>query len=197
MYAGVPIEVPSWVSVAPDGLRLRRGDGLRDAEVGDDRGPAGEEDVVRLDVAMHDAALVRVGERLGDVAQDVDRGGDRHGPVREPRAQRLPLDERHRVVRQPVDVAGGDDGDDVRLLERRGELDLALEPLGRDRRGELGGEHLHDDLSAEPVLGGDEDARHPAAAELALDRVGAAERVLDALPEIHVHRRRGRGRAGR
>ena len=32
-----------------------------------------EQDVVGLDVAVHDAALVRVGERVGDVAQDAAR----------------------------------------------------------------------------------------------------------------------------
>ena len=51
----------------------RRADGFRDAEVGDDRGAAGEQHVVRLDVAVHDAALVRVGERLRDVLEDARR----------------------------------------------------------------------------------------------------------------------------
>ena len=53
-----------------------------------------------------------------------------------------------------------------------------------------GREHLHHDLPAEPALAGDEDAGHPAAAQLALDRVRAAQRVLDALPKVHVHQRR-------
>ena len=76
---------------------------LGDAEVGDDRRAAGEQHVVRLDVAMDDAALVRVRQRLRDVAQDADRLGDRQrARAREPRAQRLALDERHRVVRQAV-----------------------------------------------------------------------------------------------
>ena len=56
-------------------------DGLCDAEVGDDRSVPGEEHVVRLDVAMHDAVLVRVGERAREVAQDAHRLRDRQRPA--------------------------------------------------------------------------------------------------------------------
>ena len=42
---------------------------------------AGEQHVVRLDVAVHDAVLVRVGERARHVAQDADRFGDRQRPA--------------------------------------------------------------------------------------------------------------------
>ena len=77
MYAGVPIDVPTCVSVAAADAGPRGADRFRDAEVGDDRRAAGEQHVVGLDVAMHDAALVRVGERLRHVLQDADDFGDR------------------------------------------------------------------------------------------------------------------------
>ena len=90
MYAGVPIDVPICVSVAPARrVGARRADRLRDAEVGDDRGAAGQQHVVRLDVAMDDAALVRVRERLRHVAQHADDFGDRE---RRPRASRARSD---------------------------------------------------------------------------------------------------------
>ena len=73
MYAGVPIDVPICVSVALRTSRARGADGFRDPEVGDDRRAAREQHVVGLDVAMHDAALVRVRQRLRHVAQDADR----------------------------------------------------------------------------------------------------------------------------
>ena len=92
-------------------------------------------------------------------------------------AQRLALDERHGVVRHAVAVAGGEHGDDVGLLQPRGELDLAVEALGADVGCELGGEDFDDDEAIEPDLAGEEDARHAAAAELALDGVGAADRL--------------------
>ena len=52
------------------------GDGFGDAEVGDDRGAAGEENVLRFDVAVDDAFGVRGGERARDVAHDGDDFGD-------------------------------------------------------------------------------------------------------------------------
>ena len=53
------------------------GDGFGDAEVRDDRCASAHEDVVRLDVAVDDASVVREGERLGDVAEQPDHFGDR------------------------------------------------------------------------------------------------------------------------
>ena len=49
---------------------------------------------------------------------------------------------------------------------------------------ELGRQHLHDDFAPEPMLVGDEDARHAAAAELALERVAAAEGRLELIAEF-------------
>ena len=73
----------------------------------------------------------------------------------------------------------GEHGNDVRLLQRRRHSNLALEPLGADAGGELRREDFDDDLAAEADFVGDEDARHPAAAELALERVGSAQRRLE------------------
>ena len=59
MYCGVPSESP--VSREPVAARLLHGE--RDAEVGEHRLAFLEQDVLRLDVAMHDALAVRVVER--------------------------------------------------------------------------------------------------------------------------------------
>ena len=67
--------------------------------------------------------------------------------------------------------------------------DLALEPLGAEPLREVGREHFHDDLALEPLLVGDEDAAHPAAAELALEAVGVAERFLELRQQRTAHRR--------
>ena len=58
---------------------------------------------------------------------------------------------------------------------RRGEQHLALESLHADAGRELGREHLHHDVASERGLEGDEGARHPAATELPLERVGGTE----------------------
>ena len=63
--------------------RVARG-GARDAEVGDHGAArrAVEQDVVGLHVAMHDAARVRVRERVGHVGEDAPRVGDRQAAAR-------------------------------------------------------------------------------------------------------------------
>ena len=89
MYAGVPSATPSDGERAARAPRcVARGERLRDAEVGDHRDAAGEQHVVRLDVAVDDAVLVRVRERARDVAQDAHRLGRRgSSPCRASRAR--------------------------------------------------------------------------------------------------------------
>ena len=81
----------------------RGGEGPRDPEVGDDRLPAGEQDVLGLDVAVHHAVLVGVAQRRGDVAGDAHGVVDRELPLaRQAVAQRLALDVGHDVEQQVV-----------------------------------------------------------------------------------------------
>ena len=47
---------------------------------------------------------------------------------------------------------------------RRGELDLAHEALGRDADGQVGREHLDDDVALERRVAHEKDPTHPAAA---------------------------------
>ena len=72
----------------------------------------------------------------------------------------------------------------MRVLESRGELDLALEPLYRKTLGHLWREYFHHDLAAERRFGRGEHARHPAAAELVPERVARVKRLLDLRSEI-------------
>jgi hypothetical protein len=134
---------------------------------------------------VDDPALVRVGEGRGDVAEDVDALADRHRCARDKQvAQRPPFDERHREERNPVGLAGGDDRHDVRVLQPRDELDLAMEPVEAHATGQVRWKELDDDLAVQAPLGGQEDVTHPAATELALDGVGVAEGGLESLAEI-------------
>jgi hypothetical protein len=174
------------------GSCLRCGERLRNAEVGHHRGAAAQQDVVRLDVPMHDAALVGVRKRARHVAEDRQHLGHGQWAARKPSAQTLAVDERHRVVRHAAGIAGVQHGNDVRLLQRRRELDLALEALGADALEEIGGEHLDDHLATEADFVGDEDTTHTAATELALEGISRAERCLQLVAKI----RHGGGRGG-
>jgi len=69
---------------------------LGDAEVHHHRVAAGQHDVLGLHVAMHDATRMGVGERVGDVADDMNGVRDRErARARERLAQGLVLDIRH------------------------------------------------------------------------------------------------------
>ena len=74
------------------------------------------------------------------------------------------------------------------MLQAGGELDLAQEPLGAERRGELGMEHLEGDRAVVLEVLGQVDRRHAAAAELALERVAIGERRLERLGKLEAHR---------
>ena len=59
--------------------------------------------------------------------------------------------------------------------ERRGDPDLAGEPVGAEQRAELGPEHLDRHLAVVLEVVGQVDRGHAAAAELALEGVAARE----------------------
>jgi hypothetical protein len=144
---------------------------LRDPEVEDLEqhaavGARRQEQVGRLDVAVHDAERVRLGERLAGLDHQVDREarlqpallGDQLADV-------LALEELHHEVRlavaEPPDV---DDPGDVLALELGGGLSLPDEPgdgLIGDR--DVVAQHLDRDLLVEPEVPGLDDQAHPAA----------------------------------
>jgi hypothetical protein len=76
---------------------------LGDAEISDDRVAVREQDVLRLDVAMHYVLGVRVGEGTRYVPQESRHVANRQpGLAYEAVPQRLAIDERHRVVQRAV-----------------------------------------------------------------------------------------------
>ena len=73
----------------------------------------------------------------------------------------------------------------MRLLERRGELDLPGESRRREIVCELRWQHLHDDVPAEGFVASHEYAGHPARAQLPLHRIVAPpERLLELVEEV-------------
>ena len=167
---------------------------LGHAEVGHHRGATGEQHVVRLDVPVHHAGIVREGECARHFAQHAHRLV--HGKLPTPAdlcAKTFALHVRHREPGQPFARARGEQRHDVRMLELRRERDLALEPIDGDLARHVGGQHLDHHLPAKRMLRGNEHAGHAAAAELALDGVGVAQRELELFGKIHGRRRRSGG----
>jgi len=179
------------VAEFPVGARSR--DGFGDAEVRDHRGAAREQHVVGLDVAVHDAAIVRVRERARHVTENAHGfAGRERAAFAEPCAETFSLDERHREVQNALRVPGIQHRYDIGLLQRRGDPDFALESLGAEAGSELRGKNFDHDAAAESPLFGDEDARHAAPAELVVEGVRAAQIRLEVVAECHCGRRRAR-----
>ena len=87
----------------------------------------------------------------------------------------MPVDERHDVERDPVDLTSIDETEDVRVLQIRRRRDLDEEPIGADDRGQLGMEYFDGDAPAVPDVLRQIHRRHPTAPELALDRIAVGE----------------------
>ena len=131
-----------------------------------------QQDIPRLDIAVHDPLGVREIERFGDLAGDAHDLVQRERPLAlQALAEGLSGDERHHIVEQPVGVARVVQRKDVRVGETRGEGDLAEEPVRTERRGELGAQELHSDLACVLEVAAEIDRGHSAAPELALEHV--------------------------
>ena len=150
------------VAAAPGGGRLRRRRReLGEAEVEDLDQPAlVDHDVAGLDVAVDDAALVRLGQRLRHLSRDRERvRGGRAGPrcsalVERPPAHVLHGDEAAAAA-LALGLADLVDHRDVRVVEGGGHASLAQQPGRRVLvRGRVRAEHLegHRPVQAE-VLG--------------------------------------------
>ena len=135
-----------------------------------------EQDVLRLDVAMHELLAVRVVERARHLLRDRERLLDAELVLAiQLVAQRLAAHERQHVVEEAVRLARIDQREDVRMIEPRRDLDLGEEALGAEHRAELGAEDLEGDLAIELAIAGEVDDGHAAGAELALDDVAVVE----------------------
>jgi hypothetical protein len=147
--------------------------------------PAGR--VGGLEVAVDDALLVGLFERLGDLERDVEGlvDGDRAAP--EALLEVFSLDELESKERRPLDLLEPVDRGDVRVVERGEKLRLASEPrqaLGVLR--DLCREHLDGDFTVESRVGGPVDLTHPARPEGggdAIVREGLADH-LRAFPSV-------------
>ena len=113
-----------------------------------------EQDVVRLDVAVDHTALVRVGERVGDLAQDPSRLVRReHAALVQALGEVVAVDVRHHEEDELLLLVDGVDRDDVRMRELRGRLRLAEEArLDLAAERQLGRQQLDRDLPLQPFV---------------------------------------------
>ncbi len=126
----------------------------RDSEVADPDAPvAGEQDVRRLDVAVHDALLVRASERPAEQLCDPRSLGRCQWPAPQALGEAVPVDQLSDVVEAVARVTDIEDLDDARIAHAREHLRLPLEALDPDgviRPPRL--DDLHRDRPLEPPV---------------------------------------------
>lgn len=163
-----------------------------DAEVADLHRAVGEPDDVRgLQVPVHDALLVGVGEGGGDLVGDLDDIGDGQRVlfvVLQELAEVAAVQELHYQVEDAVGLAEVMDDRDAAVAEGGGHARLAPEPLSQDPRERLVVlpaqrlETLHGDMAAQRLV-----ARPPHLAHAAApDRIEQPVSPLDepAVPHL-------------
>ena len=153
---------------------------------------APEHHVVRLEIAMHDALLVRRMESQRDLDGDVERFTDRQRTAADVLAQRRAVDKFHRDERRAVTLADVVDGQNMRVIERRGGSRFV-----REAAQTIGilinvTQHLDGDDAFETVVHRAIDDTHAAFADKRQDLVRAEprtrgerhERMAHSAPEI-------------
>ena len=158
-------------------------DRLGEPEVGDlDPAVVGDEHVLRLHVAVHEAGAVGRRQRGEHRLQHGQRPRRRHRRLLDDGvAQRVAGDQLHHQEDGAVVVALVEDRDDVGVREPGGGAGLAHEALGEVAVvvavAEAGVHHLDGDGAVEPDVEGLVDAGHAAAGDARADPVAAVEQA--------------------
>ena len=157
---------------------------LRDPEVGHQGVTAGQEDVLRLDIAMDHAVFVRVLQRVADLGRDADGVVDREWSVAtEPLPQRLSFHVFHYIEQQPVCLVGLEQWHDMGMRELRGQQDFPLEPVAPEVGARSGRQQLDRDAAPELHVGAQVHRRHTAPAQLAHQGVATREGASQAVEQ--------------
>ncbi len=173
------------------------------AEIGDARTAAAvDHHVVRLQIAMQHARVVRGGHARAQLPRDLERLVRRQPPdATQQRRQILSIDELHREELESVDVADVMDAADVRMRDLPRDARFGMKPRQRARRH---GKRLRQELQRHRLIElqvvGLVDFAHPADAEQADDAVAVRENSAgdetSAGPAVRNVRRAEGGRRG-
>ena len=126
----------------------------------------GHEDVVRLDISVDQPLPVSSIQTLGRLRDDIRRSS-RRKPANRPQQclEVEALDETHREVQTPIDLAEVIDIDDVRMINGGGDPRLPLEQLPERRvRAPLRRDHLQRNRTPQPQMARSEHHAHAALA---------------------------------
>ncbi len=160
-------------------------DSSGNAEVGDECVARIEQDVRRLDVAMHDFGVMRVAQRVRHLTRDLNRVADgKLALAHETESERFSLDVRHDVVHQTTGLVRVVQRQNVWVMQAGGDLDLVQESRCANFGGEVGTEHLDRDLSLVLQIVGEEHGRHSALSEFPLEPISVGDCNAEAIEQI-------------
>lgn len=144
--------------------------------------------VGRLQIAMDDPFLVRRIERLGNLARDPERFGERQRATRQAIGECRSVDQFENQRGQPIGFLESIDSADVRVVERGEHPRFACEPCSALRVGrQVRRQDLDRDITIELAVAGAIDLAHAAGAKRGDDCVRA---------EPSAYHRRPMGRSG-
>jgi len=145
-----------------------------------------QQDVLGLEIAMNDPMPMRVVQRARDRCRDPQRLVDRKLLfAAQSSAETLTLDERHYIEQMPVRFAGIEQWQEVRMRQPGGRLDFGEKSLDPQHRAELRTQYFERDTTVMPEIAREVHGRHPAAPNLAIDRVPSSKRRVELRGEIH------------
>jgi hypothetical protein len=158
--------------------RLAERDRLRQAEIEDlDAGVSRDEDVLRFQVAMNDAFLMRRGQAARDLHRDVDRAPRRQRSLRQPVAKRLAIEQLRDDEPQTALVADVIQREDIRMVQGRDGAGLLFEPAQSIAiRCDRCGKNLDGDVAMEAGVTSAIDFAHPAGTDRGGDLVRTEHR---------------------
>ena len=179
-------------------LRQARSTGLlhrqRDAEIGHHRVAGPQQDVLRLDVAVHNTQRVRRAEGIGDLAGNLYGIFKRQLPFAlQTTAQRLARHVRHHVEQQSVGRAAVEQRQDVRVLQLGRGANLAQKAFDAERFTEVGVQHFDGDVALVLEIVREVDGGHTSGTELALDAIAVGKRRREARQHAHATNAKARG----
>ena len=132
----------------------------------------GDENVCRLDVAVHDALGMRRLQCVRDLQSPVQQSGQGNGLVADSLAQGLPFEQLHGDEGTPLIFVDLVDGADVGMIEGRGGAGLAFKSLQCSRLdGGTFRKELQSDQTAQTNVLGFIHHAHAALTQLSLDAV--------------------------
>ena len=158
----------------PGSRELRGVDDLRDAEIRDLNVAATiDENVRRLDVAVHDPLIVRVLQGVAELDEEpLDDANGKRGVRSDQGIERRAVHELHDEKQRIAFVADRVDHDDVRMIQLRRRPCLALEPLFHSFvEGEVRQHGLDRHLPVQPQVIREVDGGHTPTSDLFADLV--------------------------